>query len=63
MEKTVKFCDKTITTTKSNNNQTEEDLRKKTAPSNFKEVREEVKKNKDRYSAQLIRGKTRNFIT
>ena len=40
METTVKFCDKTITTTKSNINLIEEDLRKKTAPSNFKEVRE-----------------------
>ena len=61
MEKTVQFCDKTITTTKSNINQIEEDLRKKTAPSNFKEVREEVKKNKDGYSAQLTQRKNKKF--
>ena len=61
MEKTVQFCDKTITTTKSNINQIEEVLRKKTAPSNFKEVREEVKKNKDGYSAQLTQRKNKNF--
>ena len=57
MEKTVRFCDKTITVTKNNINQTEEELKKKTAPSNFKEVKDEITKNKEGYSAQLIQKK------
>ena len=61
MEKTVRFCDKTITVTKNNINQTEEELNKKTAPSNFKEVKDEVTKNMEGYSAQLIQKKDRKY--
>ena len=61
MEKTVRFCDKTITVTKNNINQTEEELKKKTAPSNFKEVKDEITKNKEGYSAQLIQKKDRKY--
>ena len=56
MENTVRFCDKTIMVPKNNINQTEE-LKKKTALSNFKEVKDEVTKNKEGYSAQLIQKK------
>ena len=61
MEATVKFCEKTITATKSSTNETENDLKRKTVPTNFNEVKEEVKRNKEGYSTKLIQKKSKQY--
>ena len=52
MEATVKFCEKTITAAKSGIKETEDELKRKTVPTNFNEVKEEVKRNKEGYSTK-----------
>ena len=61
MQDTINFCDKTITETKANINQTEDEMKKTTVPSNLNLVKEELKKNKEGYSAQLLQKKIRKF--
>ena len=61
MEATVKFCEKTITATKSSINETENELKRKTVPTNFNEVKEEVKRNKEGYSTKLIQKKNKKY--
>ena len=61
MEATVKFCEKTITATKSGIKETEDELKRKTVPTNFNEVKEEVKRNKEGYSTKLIQKKNKKY--
>ena len=61
MEATVKFCEKTITATKSSTNETENEMKRKTVPTNFNEVKEEVKRNKEGYSTKLIQKKSKQY--
>ena len=56
-ENVTKFNSSTITATKSSINETENELKRKTVPTNFNEVKEEVKRNKEGYSTKLIQKK------